>query len=274
METGNLSNMLSALEYGTNIHISVVFLNQYGNSQTQLPEHQQIHKCPMCDTAKLTPEGHASCIRCRQRILKLLLRRKKGIGGLCPKGIHEYCHPVIRGAEVAAVVFVGNVLTESPAQWERLGKFFQNPPTETMERFFSPERCRQTAVLVENYIHFLLDHYGETARTPSDTLIESIKSYLQEMFLSDFSMADIAAIFGYNEKYLGRMFKSKTGCTVREYCNGLKIGKAKMLLGHRTLDITDVAIRSGFSNLTHFNRVFKKTTGFSPGEYRKNSFQP
>lgn len=273
MATGNLSNLIAALEYGTNIHISVVFLNQFGNAQTLLPEAQQIHKCAMCDTAKITQEGHASCIRCRQIVLKKLLRRRKGFSGLCPKGIFEYCHPVIRGTDVAAVVFVGNILTEDQVQTESLRKHFSDPPLETMERNFTAAQCLQTAVLVENYIHFLLDHYGETSETPENTLMESIKSYLQEMLLCDFSMADIAAIFNYNEKYLGRLFKNKTGYTVKEYCNMLRVRKAKDLLINGKMSIADVAGRSGFNNLTHFNRVFKKITGESPREYKKNSSQ-
>lgn len=273
MALGDLSSLLSALEYGTNIHISVVFLNQYGNQQTQLPFEQQIHKCAMCDAAKITMEGHASCIRCRQVVLKLLLRRRKGISGLCPKGIFEYCHPVIRGVDVAAAIFVGNILTEDSEQAKRLQKHFQSPPTETMEKQFPLDKCLQTAVLVENYIHFLMDHYGEVSETPANALIESIKSYLQEMYLYDFSMADIAAIFNYNEKYLGRLFKSKTGYTVKEYCNALKIGKAKEMLKGGNFTAAEVAVQSGFNNLTHFNRVFKKIVGQVPREYRKTNTQ-
>ena len=156
---------------------------------------------------------------------------------------------------------------------ESLQKHFSNPPIETMARGIPAAQCLQTAVLVENYIHFLLDHYGEISETPENTLMESIKSYLQEMLLCDFTMADIAAIFNYNEKYLGRLFKNKTGYTVKEYCNALKVGKAKDLLINGKMRIADVAGRSGFNNLTHFNRVFKMVTGQSPREYKKNSSQ-
>lgn len=140
-----------------------------------------------------------------------------------------------------------------------------------MEKRFSPDKRRQTAVIVENYIHFLLDHYGVVSENPANALIESIKSYLQEMYLCDFSMADIAAIFNYNEKYLGRLFKSKTGYTVKEYCNTLRIRKAMELLKGGNLTTAEVATQSRFNNLTHFNRVFKKASGKGPREYRKTN---
>ena len=271
MTVGNLSEMIAALEYGTKVHISVVFLDRYGNGQTRLPFHQQIHKCPMCDLAKASPEGYAGCVRCRNTVLKWVIRRRKALCGLCAKGVYEYCHPVLRGTEVAAVVFIGNILTEDPRQKERLRKHFQNPPLETMEKSFSAAKCRQTAALVENYIHFLLDRYGESCEAPANALIGNIKNYLQEMLLTDFSMEDIAAVFNYNPKYLGRLFKSKTGYTIREYSNVLKIERAKGLLARQSRSISDISSLSGYNNLTHFNRVFKQVTGQSPQEYRKAS---
>jgi len=271
MTAGNLSELISSLEYGTGVHISVVFLDRFGNGQTQLPFSQQIHKCPMCDLAKGSPEGYAGCVRCRNTVLKWVIRRKKALCGLCAKGLFEYCHPVLRGTEVAAVVFIGNILTEDPRQQERLEKHFQKPPLETMEKNFSAARCRQTAALVENYIHFLLDRYGESWEAPANALIGNIKSYLQEMLLTDFSIEDIAAVFNYNPKYLGRLFKSKTGYTIREYSNLLKIERAKGLLSRQKQSISEISCQSGYNNLTHFNRVFKRVTGQSPQEYRKAS---
>ena len=271
MTAGNLSEMIAALEYGTKVHISVVFLDRYGNVQTQLPFHQQIHKCPICDLAKASPEGYAGCVRCRNTVLKWVIGRKKALCGLCAKGVYEYCHPVLLGTEVAAVVFIGNILTEDPWQKERLQKHFQNPPLDTMEKSFSAARCRQTAVLVENYIHFLLDRYGESCEAPANSLIGNIKNYLQEMLLTDFSIGDIATVFNYNPKYLGRLFKSKTGYTLKEYSNVLKIERAKGLLARQDRSISDISSLAGYNNLTHFNRVFKKVTGQSPQEYRKAS---
>ena len=82
-------------------------------------------------------------------------------------------------------------------------------------------------------------------------------------------MTSLAATFNYNEKYLGRLFKAKTGQTISEYCNSRKIGNAKQLLKHSRLSISDIAAQTGFNNVTYFNRTFKKITGKSPQEYRR-----
>ena len=123
---------------------------------------------------------------------------------------------------------------------------------------------------MESYIRFLLDQYGETPQKPMDALIENIKSYITENLLYDFSMADLSAVFNYNEKYLGRLFKSKVGCSIADYCNAAKIEKAKSLLKNNRIPISSVAAQAGFNNVTYFNRVFRKRTGLSPQEYRRS----
>ena len=137
-----------------------------------------------------------------------------------------------------------------------------------MEKNFTLEDCCRTADLLESYIHYLLDRYGETTQEASDVLIENIKSYIAENLLHDFSMADLSTVFNYNEKYLGRLFKQKTGMSIKEYCNLAKIKKAKYMLENTRMSIANIAIQVGYNNVTYFNRIFKKVTGQSPQAYR------
>ena len=115
---------------------------------------------------------------------------------------------------------------------------------------------------------FLFEKYGNTARLSNDTLICNIKNYINENLLFDFSMSDLSIVFNYSEKYLGRLFKNKAGCTIKQYCNARKIDQTKTLLENKKLSICDVSARSGFNNVTCFNRIFKRITGLSPQEYR------
>lgn len=268
MEYSKLTNLISSLEYGTNLHISIVFLNRYGNEMTRLPKEQTIHTCPICDRAKNTPEGFSACFRCRNIALKRCVRHKRSFGGFCIKGVYEYCHPVVRGSDVLSVIFIGNILSNNKAQHFTLRKHFDESLLETMQTNFSEKDCIQTADLLESYILHLLDKYGDTPRQPTDALIENIKNYIAENLLYDFSMSDLSAVFNYNEKYLGRLFKSKTGYTIKEYCHACKIEKAKSLLKTSNLSITDISAQSGFNSVSYFNRIFKRITDISPQQYR------
>lgn len=259
MESSTLNKMISALEYGTRLHISVVFQSGFGNRETRLPQHQKIHTCPVCDAAKETPEGLAACFRCRSTVLKWCIRHQRPLGGLCRNGVYEYCRPVLRGGETAAVIFIGNILREGG---------YAGPLAGTMEPNFSTADCLRIADVLESCIGLLLEKYGDTPDPGGDALLENIRDYLEENLLLDLSMAELASVFGYNEKYLGRLFKAKTGLSVKEYCNRARIGLSKKLLTAGSLPVAEVATRSGFNNITYFNRVFRRITGLSPGQYR------
>lgn len=268
MEYAYLTDLISALEYGTNLHISVAFFNRFGNEKTQRPMSQKVHQCPVCDMAKSTPEGYSACFRCRSTVIKLAMHRKRPFGGYCVKGVYEYCHPVVKNEQVVAVIFVGNILTDDPMIRKRLRKHVKASLFKTMQKDYTAADCARTAEIIASYILCLLEMYGDSSQQSSDILLDNIKNYIEENLLYDFSMADLATMFNYNEKYLGRLFKSKTGVTVAEYCNIRKVEKAKSLLKKGRLSIADIASQSGYNNVTYFNRIFKKITGRTPEEYR------
>ncbi len=64
-------------------------------------------------------------------------------------------------------------------------------------------------------------------------------------------------------------FKRCTGMGFHEYLNYYRIGIAKFMLEQTDADIKEIAFTTGFSDIKTFYRVFKKETGFPPGEYRR-----
>ena len=268
MAMDSLQDLIAALQFGTRLHISVVFLRNYGNERTRLGFGQRTHKTPVCDQAKSTPEGYAACYRCRNRALLLAVKRRRSFGGCCVNGVYEYCRPLVYGDDVAAVIFVGNIRRGTS---KLLSQRFAPVLLETMEPDYPVEQCRRVADLMETYIRYLLKTAGTGRKTSFDPLLENMKNYIAENLHSGFSMADMAGVFNYNEKYLGRYFRLKTGKTVREYCNDARMEQALELLQYTELPVAMIAGQVGYNNVTYFNRIFRKTTGKSPQEYRKET---
>ena len=198
----------------------------------------------------------------------MAVRRKKSFGGCCVKGIYEYCRPVVYDDRVIAVIFVGNILTGDPRQHARLARLNDPALTDTMERNMTPEDCAALADILESYIVFLFDRYGIENKT-YDPLIANIKTYIRENLSYNFSMEELASAFNYTEKYLGRMFKARTGQSVKGYCNAARVAQAKKLLTDTKLSIAAIAEQLGFSSIAYFDRVFSKITGLSPQQYRE-----
>ena len=104
---------------------------------------------------------------------------------------------------------------------------------------------------------------------PRHRQIEQIACYIAENCCSPLSLNSIAEQFYMNKCYLSRIFKEITGFTVNGYLHARRIQKARSLLIQNSMNISEVSEAAGYENLTYFERVFKKHTGMSPLEYRK-----
>ncbi|HCY52043.1 MAG TPA: hypothetical protein DHU65_04990 [Clostridiales bacterium] len=86
----------------------------------------------------------------------------------------------------------------------------------------------------------------------------------------DVKISRLAENFGMSEAHFIRSFKSYNGVTPRAYALMCRIEHAKMLLSSTDMRIGYIAEACGFSDALYFSRAFKKITGSSPRDYRRN----
>ena len=100
-----------------------------------------------------------------------------------------------------------------------------------------------------------------------DPRLIKILSLLHQEYFQSLSLNYIASLVGMNRTALCRFFKSKTGKTIFQYINELRINYACQLLLESKLTITQICYETGFSNISNFNQQFKKITNYSPTKY-------
>ena len=100
-------------------------------------------------------------------------------------------------------------------------------------------------------------------------MVHEIILYIQEHYAEECSLDEIASHFYISRAYLTRIFKSITSFTVKEYLILCRIRNAKTLLQTTSLSITEIAARTGFGNITNFEKNFKSMTSMTPLQYRK-----
>ena len=105
--------------------------------------------------------------------------------------------------------------------------------------------------------------------TTGNKRLAAIHEYLMKNYREEVDLKRLAALVNMAEGSLCRFFKMNMGMTVFEYLNKIKIEFACKLLMDNDLSILKVCLDSGFNNLSHFNKQFRKTTGVPPSEYRK-----
>ena len=91
---------------------------------------------------------------------------------------------------------------------------------------------------------------------------------------SDLKISDIANSLGISAGYLGKLVYRETKYHFSDFLNSYRIERAKDFLTTTTLKIYEVSERSGYKNVEHFTRVFKKITGLSPTEYANLHSKP
>lgn len=104
----------------------------------------------------------------------------------------------------------------------------------------------------------------------NDFLQRELLTYLQQKYMEPLRLNDLSKQFHLSEKYLSRYFSQHFHLTLTQYLMHLRLTHARHLLEDGDLPITEVALQSGFSNVSHFIRSFHAAFQMSPLQYRKN----
>lgn len=103
----------------------------------------------------------------------------------------------------------------------------------------------------------------------TDRQVLQAARFINEHFRQQITAADIAAAAGFSPNYLSRKFREAAGIGVHDYLVFIRLRNAAFELLSTDDSVTDIALRSGFSDSNYFKDVFKKKYGMTPREYRK-----
>lgn len=100
--------------------------------------------------------------------------------------------------------------------------------------------------------------------------IIGIVRYMQEHMTEEISLNILAEQFHLSAQYISQLFKNEIGVNFLVYLTNIRMEQAKKLLLSTPLSIAEVSERSGYSDYRVFTKVFKKTEGITPSQYRRN----
>lgn len=103
-----------------------------------------------------------------------------------------------------------------------------------------------------------------------DNRIFQVVKYIRKNINQDISIADLLDICCLSKDHFIRLFKKDMNATPTQYINEKKMERAQLMLLSSNKSIKDIAYELSFVNVYYFNRLFKKTTGLTPSEYRLN----
>lgn len=111
----------------------------------------------------------------------------------------------------------------------------------------------------------------ENAANGTNTTEKEMITYIRQNYTREISLQEFGMQFHLSEKYISRYFKEHFHITLSQYINHLRLEHARQLLQESAVPVTEVALQSGYQNVSYFIRCFKKMYGVSPLKYRKGT---
>lgn len=141
---------------------------------------------------------------------------------------------------------------------------------ETKDQFFA----EIAQILSRNMLLYLFRLINESGKESdilrNNKVLDRAVEYIDNNYKSEITLETLASKCFVNKYYLAHLFTRFKGISVGKYLNCKRFEEAKRLLAETAMPVGDVAVSSGFNDVSYFCRAFKKETGVTPLEYRKN----
>lgn len=142
------------------------------------------------------------------------------------------------------------------------------------------ERIPTEEAIVETTHRFKVTGHLEQDRQLMDMLsrteepydyVAYVKEYIAGQYMHNISLTELADRIHVSRTHLSALFNKEVGCTFPEYLAKFRIHKAQDVMKHTQLSLTRIAELVGYPDYVHFSKTFKKHTGMTPQNYRKEA---
>jgi len=120
-------------------------------------------------------------------------------------------------------------------------------------------------------VSHVVEKLYENLEMPGNDVVQSAIRYIRQNISDDILVTEIAEWVGLNPGYLTRLFKKKTGISLKKYIDSEKMDTAKNLLLSTDMPVTVISGHVGYMNYSNFSRSFKLIVGCTPSEFRQRN---
>ena len=107
-----------------------------------------------------------------------------------------------------------------------------------------------------------------SSKDKGNPYIRSALRYMAENYNQQLSLSQMADAVGLSKSYFSTLFHEVVGVSFREHLCRIRVEESKRLLLSSDYSLTDIAIAMGFTDQSHYCKVFKRIVGITPGQYR------
>lgn len=190
-----------------------------------------------------------------------------------PHSYHNETHE--KGGDVLAIGF----LSDTPVELGQM-VYTDLPPEIVQHLQMIAKEHREKSEGYVNAINAMIDllivylSRIESKRENRQPGLETLKNYIDNYFMTDIKVADLAKTSFYTTDHFIRVFKKDYGIHPKQYILKKRLEESMTLLCNTNISVCDVAARVGYHSNAEFSAFIKKYTGQTPTQIRKNKGKP
>lgn len=269
-------------------HLQVTIHDFRGSLSSVIRSDRYMHQHPLCRCVKAAG-GEWNCVNFEvMKVRAGLHAYPEGRYHVCHAGLVEWITPVYDGLELAWVIFAGarspgpnfnGVHREPLTRWKTV-------PWDERTPFPAPVDCGEADLILEHLVQLAARLHAwaqqeerplSVQRPPLEAMVSSpvlrrrmlIRRYIESKQAGPLRLRDLAAELKVSEDRATHLVRECCGQSFREMLIEARLKTAMELLRVSSLPILQVALCSGFAEISYFNRLFRRRLGCTPGQYRR-----
>lgn len=124
---------------------------------------------------------------------------------------------------------------------------------------------------MKHLILSIIRRLGEQRSDKGEALVRDVIGYIEENYTRPIRNTEIAEALHFNPSYMNRVFRERTGTSIRAFLIDYRINAATDLILSGALPVSELALAVGFTDVPHFIKTFKTHTGKTPTEFKSRS---
>ncbi len=233
-----------------------------------------------CRIIRSTEIGERECKKCGKELGVKAAKEGKPAIIECHAKLTELIYPIIINNELIATLVSGQILIKEPGDehFDEIAtrvKHFGIDLVKLKKEYFRTSVIKKNVLmnyidlmgLVVGYIIETEDKIISLGKIENESTSFRAKEYIRKNYSEKILVKDISTFLNISNSHFEHLFKKETGMTFIEYLNYYRISIAKENLLIKPISV--VCYEVGFGSLSHFYNFFKRYTGRTPKEYKK-----
>ncbi|MBD7971214.1 helix-turn-helix transcriptional regulator [Paenibacillus gallinarum] len=140
----------------------------------------------------------------------------------------------------------------------------------SIQKVEETSELQKVELIGNDFLFSLVDRMNENRENNHSKAVQVCKNYIFNHIFGQISIKDLADMVHLNPVYLSQLFKKETNKPLGKYIQDEKIKEAQKLLIHSEHSVADICMLLQFNDQSYFSSMFKKYTGLTPNQYRRN----